>query len=221
MSGAVGTSQTHFQFYTNNFYAQDDWKITRSLSISYGLRYEYVTPPVAAGIKSRFRIRSSIRQAVVSGAGADSATRLSKPDKTNFAPRLGLAYNPAWAPSWVVRAGAGIYYDQTQMNETQFTTNSPPTFFQQNYNYTGRGLPPAQFGVNTLPITAVPPITTSLSNAGGYKPVRQWSRTERNLVNTCGISRCRSPLARTGWRRRRTSDRSRGVFRSDTTWTLP
>ncbi len=45
--------------------------------------------------------------------------------------------------------------------EAQFTTNSPPTFFQQNLVYTGKGLPPAEFGVNTLPITAVPPISKS------------------------------------------------------------
>jgi hypothetical protein len=160
MGGAVGTSQTHFRFYTNNFYAQDDWKITKQLSLSYGLRYEYVTPPVAeeqnhvfgfdpATGKQLFPVLGQIRPSIIA------------PDKTNFAPRLGLAYNPAWAPSIVVRAGAGIYFDQTQMNETQFTTNSPPTFFQQNFNFTGKGLPPAQFGVNTLPVTPVPPITTS------------------------------------------------------------
>lgn len=166
MSGAVGTSQTHFQYYTNNFFAQDDWKINRQLSISYGLRYEYASPPVAQELnhvfgfdpvagKQLFPILGQIRNSIV------------KPDKTNFAPRLGLAYNPAWAPTVVVRAGIGIYFDQSQMNEAQFMTNSPPTFFQQNFNYTGRGLPPAQFGVNTLPVTAVPPITTSYQTPPG------------------------------------------------------
>jgi hypothetical protein len=45
------------------------------------------------------------------------------------------------------------------MNEVQFITNSPPIFFQQNLNFTGRGLPTHQFGVNALPVTPVPPIT--------------------------------------------------------------
>jgi hypothetical protein len=158
MSGAVGTSQTHFQYYTNNFYAQDDWKVTRSLSISYGLRYEYVTPPKAQELNHVFGFDPATGRQLFPALGQirDSIVR---PDKTNFAPRVGIAYNPTWAPSWVMRAGAGIYYDQTQMNETQFTTNSPPTFFQQNYNYTGKGVPPAQFGVNALPIVSVPPIT--------------------------------------------------------------
>jgi hypothetical protein len=166
MSGAVGTSQTHFQYYTNNFYAQDDWKVTRSLSINYGLRYEYVTPPVAQELshvfgfdpetgRQLFPVLGQIRKSIV------------RPDRTNFAPRLGLAYNPGWAPSWTMRAGAGIYYDQTQMNETQFTTNSPPTFFQQNINPVPRGLPQYQFGVNTLPVLPVPPITPDYQTPPG------------------------------------------------------
>ena len=158
MSGAVGTSQTHFTFYTNNFYVQDDWKITRSLTINYGLRYEYVTPPTARELDHVFGFNFATGQQLFPALGQIRPS-IIKPDKTNFAPRLGLAYNPQWAPSWTVRAGAGIYYDQTQMNEAQFTTNSPPTFYQQNLVYTGRGLPPAQFGVNTLPVTPVPPIT--------------------------------------------------------------
>jgi Carboxypeptidase regulatory-like domain len=166
MNGAVGTSQTHFRYYTNNFYAQDDWKVTRSLSINYGLRYEYVTPPVAEELSHVFGFdpRTGLQLFPVLGQIRDS---IVNPDKTNFAPRLGLAYNPEWAPSWTMRAGAGIYFDQTQMNETQFTTNSPPTFFQQNYNFTGRGLPPAQFGVNTLPVVAVPPITPEYQTPPG------------------------------------------------------
>src|SRR6185437_1094682 len=125
-----------------------------------GLRYEYVTPPVAEELnhvfgfdfntgKQLFPVLGQIRKSIIN------------PDHLNFAPRLGLAWNPEWARSFTIRAGAGIYFDQTQMNETQFTTNSPPTFFQQNLSYTGQGLPPAQFGVNTLPVVAVPPISAS------------------------------------------------------------
>ncbi|MGH9697229.1 MAG: TonB-dependent receptor domain-containing protein, partial [Bryobacteraceae bacterium] len=166
MNGAVGTSQTHFQYYTNNFYAQDDWKVTRSLSINYGLRYEYVSPPVAQELNHVFGFNPTTGQQLfpILGQIRDS---IIAPDRTNFAPRLGLAYNPTWAPSWTVRAGAGIYFDQTQMNETQFTTNSPPTFFQQNYNLTGKGLPIYQLGVNALPVTPVPAITKDYQTPKG------------------------------------------------------
>ncbi|MBI3470648.1 MAG: TonB-dependent receptor [Candidatus Solibacter usitatus] len=158
MIGAVGTSQTHFRFYTYNLYAQDDWKPTRELTINYGLRYEYISPPVAEeqGNVFGFDFKTGRQLFPSIGQIRDS---IIEPDHRDFAPRLGLAYNPAWGPSWVIRAGAGIYFDQTQMNEVQFTTNSPPTFFQQNINLTGRGLPPNQFGVNTLPVVPLPPIS--------------------------------------------------------------
>ena len=160
MSGAVGTSQTHFRFYTTNLYVQDDWKITRSLTLNYGLRYEYVTPPVAEELSHVFGFDFNTGKQLFPTLG-QIRNSIVNPDKLNFAPRLGLAYNPQWAPSWTLRAGSGIYYDQTQMNEAQFTTNSPPTFFQQNFNYTGKGLPQAQFGVNALPVLPVPAISTS------------------------------------------------------------
>lgn len=160
MSGAVGTSQTHFRFYTTNLYAQDDWKVTRNLTINYGLRYEYVTPPIAEELNHVFGFDFQTGQQLFPTLGQIRKSILN-PDHLNFAPRLGLAWNPEWAKTLTIRAGAGIYYDQTQMNEAQFTTNSPPTFFQQNLSYTGQGLPPAQFGVNTLPVEPVPPISTS------------------------------------------------------------
>ena len=159
LSGAVGTSLTHFTFFTHDLYVQDDWKITKELTLNYGLRWEYQGPPTPIhqelshvyGFdfntgKQLFPTLGQIRNSIV------------KPDFKDFAPRLGLAYNPKAFPSWVFRGGIGIYYDQTQVNETQFITNGPPIFTQQNINLTGRGLPAYQFGVNTLPVVAVPPV---------------------------------------------------------------
>ncbi|MBI4908959.1 MAG: TonB-dependent receptor [Acidobacteria bacterium] len=159
MSGALGTSMTHFTFWTHNLFVQDDWKITRQLTLNYGLRWEYMGAPTPIkqewshvyGFdfntgKQLFPTLGQIRASVV------------KPDYKDFAPRLGLAFNPSALPSWVFRAGIGIYYDQTQMNETQFITNGPPIFTQQNINLTGRGLPTYEFGRNTLPVVTVPPV---------------------------------------------------------------
>ena len=159
MSGAVGTSATHFQFYTHNLFFQDDWKVTRELTLNYGLRWEFMGPPAPIeqernhvyGFdfntgKQLFPTLGQIRPSIIN------------PDYKNFAPRLGLAYNPRWAPSVVFRAGIGTYFDQTQMNETQFITNGPPIFTQQNINLTGRGLPEYEFGKNTLPVVTIPPI---------------------------------------------------------------
>jgi len=168
MSGAVGTSLTHFRFNTHNLFVQDDWKITRELTLNYGLRYEFVGP--AAAIKQDlgnvygfdfntgkqlFPTLGQIRNSIVS------------PDYKNFAPRFGFAYNPRWMPSVAIRAGAGIYFDQTQMNEVQFTTNGPPAYTQQNRNATGRGLPEFEFGRNTLPVVTIPPVNSNYVTPAG------------------------------------------------------
>jgi hypothetical protein len=159
MNGAVGTSLTHFQFHTHNLFFQDDWKITREFTLNYGLRWEFVGPAEAIpqdlgnvyGFdfntgRQLFPTLGQIRKSIV------------EPDYKNFAPRVGFAYNPRWMPSVAIRAGAGIYFDQTQMNEVQFTTNGPPAYTQQNNNSTGRGLPPFEFGRNTLPSIVIPPV---------------------------------------------------------------
>jgi hypothetical protein len=167
-SGAVGSSATHFRFYTQNLFVQDDWKVSRELTLNYGLRYEIITPPSPIEQERRnvygfdfrtgqqlFPTLGQIRNSVVS------------PDYRNFGPRLGLAYNPTWAPQWVVRAGAGVYFDQAQMNETQFITNGPPVFAQQNINLTGRGLPEVEFGRNALPVVQIPPIDANYQTPQG------------------------------------------------------
>lgn len=159
MNGAVGTSITHFQNHTINAFVQDDWKVTREFTLNYGLRWEFQGPPEAIAQEQRnvygfdfntgkqlFPTLGQIRKSIV------------EPDYKNFAPRLGFAYNPKWMSSLVIRAGAGIYWDQTQMNEVQFIVNGPPAYTQQNRNSTGRGLPEFEFGRNTLPNVVVPPV---------------------------------------------------------------
>ncbi len=191
-SGAVGTSLTHFRYYTTNVYAQDDWKLTPSLTLNLGLRYEFVTPPTAedadlshvsgfsfATGQQLFPVLGQIRKSIVEA------------DHANFAPRLGVAYNPTWAKTWTFRAGGGFYYDQTQLNETQFTTNSPPTYGQQSLNYTGGGLPPSQLGLNVLPVTAPAPITPQYQTPKGTLLFEEETRgkTPREYMWTASIQK--------------------------------
>jgi hypothetical protein len=168
MSGAVGTSATHFQFHTNNLFFQDDWKVTSELTLNYGLRWEFVGPPepIKQELNHVYGFDFNTGKQLFPSLGQIRPS-IIEPDYHNFAPRLGLAYNPKWAPSMAFRAGIGIYFDQTQMNETQFITNGPPIFTQQNINLTGRGLPEYEFGRNTLPVVTIPPIDANFVTPRG------------------------------------------------------
>jgi hypothetical protein len=168
MSGAVGTSATHFTFWTHNLFIQDDWKITRDLTLNYGLRWEYMGPPkpIDQELSHVYGFDFNTGKQLFPTLGQINPSVVN-PDYHDFAPRLGFAYNPHWASTWVFRGGIGTYYDQTQMNETQFITNGPPIFTQQNINLTGRGLPTYQFGVNTLPVVTIPPVDSNYITPAG------------------------------------------------------
>jgi hypothetical protein len=116
ISDGSGDAAINLRYYQLNLYAQDDWRIRPDLSLSFGLRYEYNTPPTETG----GRIESSFNDpalALVPGLRRfiDGRTKIFDPDRNNFAPRVGLAYAPRFLSangSTVLRAGYGMFYDQ-------------------------------------------------------------------------------------------------------------
>lgn len=86
-------------------YAQDDWRLRRNLTLSLGLRYELYTSPS----EMYDRIPESVRFPT---------------DKNNFAPRIGLAWNPL--DKTVVRAGYGLFYNAPELDFVGLTRFNPP-----------------------------------------------------------------------------------------------
>ena len=88
-------------------YVQDDFRVNEKLTLNLGLRYEYATPQWEEDnfITSFDPATNSLIQAR-DGSIEDRA--LVKPDRNNFAPRLGFAYT--LTPRTVVRGGYGVSY---------------------------------------------------------------------------------------------------------------
>ena len=87
------------------------WQITRRLNVNWGLRWDYFGP-LHNGTKD-LAVFVPGKGLVIQGNGIES---IFPPDKNNFAPRFGFAYQPTNREDLVVRGGVGVFYDQINMN---------------------------------------------------------------------------------------------------------
>jgi hypothetical protein len=90
-------------------FVQDDYRVTQSLTLNLGLRYEYGTPPVEKNNRfANFDPVSGSMQLAKDGSVFDRS--LIHPDRNNWAPRVGFSYAPL--PGWAIRGAYGVFYSQ-------------------------------------------------------------------------------------------------------------
>jgi hypothetical protein len=90
------------------YFAQDDWKLSRRLTLNLGLRYDLYTPPYEVNNRwSNFNVSTG----TLLRAGVNGNSRSLVPtDKSDWAPRFGFAYDIQGNGRTVVRGGYGIFY---------------------------------------------------------------------------------------------------------------
>ena len=121
-----------------NAFFNDSFRINPRLTLNAGLRYEYNSPPVDAD--DRANVYDIATRSLVQ-VGTNGVPRGGiESDKNNFAPRLGLAWTVGEDEKTVIRAGYGIYYDQSALAPTEaLYFNSP--YFDNNIFFSLPGLP--------------------------------------------------------------------------------
>jgi hypothetical protein len=108
---AVGNVERFVAVNAYNLYFQDGWQVTRKLNLNFGMRYEYFGP--LHSDKKDLAVFVPGKGLLIQGNGISS---IFPPDKNNFAPRIGFAYQPTSQGDFVVRGGIGVFYDQINMN---------------------------------------------------------------------------------------------------------
>ena len=133
-----------------SLFAQDTWNITRSLTITYGLRWDYNGSPSSPNGTLPFTVNqvNDFKTMTLVAAG----TPLWHAQKDNFAPRLGIAWNPR--ANLVIRAGAGIFYDLGY----SVVANGSSTFpFSQLKSIFGTSFPLSNSAAAPPPFKTTPP----------------------------------------------------------------
>ncbi|MBS1801194.1 MAG: TonB-dependent receptor [Acidobacteria bacterium] len=126
-------SQTFFNSYLvahnyqigNSLFAQDTWRATHDLTITYGTRYELYSPLLNRTDSFANFDPSGAGGLIVAKGGSWAQRSLVNPDKNNFAPRVGFSYQAT--DRVVIRGGYGVFYQYVNRigSESQLAQNQP------------------------------------------------------------------------------------------------
>ena len=206
--------QTTFnELRSNGFgaFINDDWRVTRDLTLNLGLRYEVELPPYDANDRLSTYV-PGLNKVVIAGdqavpnlgeilaeQGLEDRTALASevgmgrglidPDFNNFAPRLGFAWRPFGSSRSVFRGGYGIFYQGYLLGPVrQLLAGVFPFTFNQTFNSTGNARIPPPTLQNPFPEGRARTGGAGIQNVNGFDPdpptayLQSWNLTiERDL----------------------------------------
>ena len=155
--------------YRNSAFIQDDWKVSPTLTVNLGMRWEYDQPILEVNNKQA-NINVATKKVVLAGQNGNSRA-LFNGVWTNFMPRVGFAWNPT--PKMVLRGGYGIttFFEGTGAN------------LRLNFNY------PFQNGYTA---TAATPSTTSAGTP--YNTAQGFGTTNTSCDITTSTTPCTTTI---------------------------
>jgi hypothetical protein len=173
--------QTSIQFSPNAYYfaangwdlyVMDDWRVRGNLTLDFGLRYEYFGPYTEAHDRlvnldaaPGFTAVAAVYPGQAGPYGGAYPASLVRPDRNNFAPRIGIAWKPF--SKTVVRAGYGINYNGGQYRDiVQHLAFQPPFSFTET-NIASAATPLTL--TNGFPAAAVPGVTNNYAVDPNYR----------------------------------------------------
>ncbi len=124
---------SHTRNYETGYYAQDDWRVNRRLTLNLGLRYDlYTWPYETNNLQANFDLATG---ALVLPGTAGYSKSLIRTDTNNFAPRIGFAYSATDDGKTVIRGGYGIFYFLDRGGIDNQLAQNPPFSGQSQFQY--------------------------------------------------------------------------------------
>ncbi|HEY7210769.1 MAG TPA: carboxypeptidase regulatory-like domain-containing protein [Bryobacteraceae bacterium] len=152
-------------------YFQDDWKVTRNLTLNLGLRWDKDYNMIGRSSVKNSRTYQEL-VALNSPVSNPYVSRVPHDDSNDFSPRVGFAWNVFGTDKHVIRGGFGLYYGNVFQNIPLFMEQmANPTVFQQVISLTsptdivtGTGIPLGSWRYGIDPMPLVPPPSTQLAD---------------------------------------------------------
>jgi hypothetical protein len=134
-------------------YAQDNWRVLDNLTVTAGIRYERFTPLFDRDDKLT-NIDPATGRVITAKDGSVYDRALLNQDTNDFAPRVGVSWNPL--PRLVLRGGAGIFYQQFDRfgSESALGLNLPQLVDASITANTGADAPAFTFRQGFTPLNA-------------------------------------------------------------------
>jgi hypothetical protein len=123
-------------FRAAGLFFQDDWKVRPNLTVSWGVRWEAFLNPKDHDdifVRGVFRGGSNWFERI-GDVGVEVGQPLQRTDMNNFAPRLGIAWDPTGRGRTSIRAGLGIFFDRPAGQFFRDAATSLPLYAVANVN---------------------------------------------------------------------------------------
>lgn len=131
---SVNTSNQSNRTYGNSLglFATDTWKVKPSLSLTFGLRYDWYGTPTEA--ENRFVEFNAANDSLVPVGRSGGPALAYNQSSLNFEPRLGLAWDPFKKGKTIIRAAYAIMTDQPTLGLVTGLVSNPPNAFPISFS---------------------------------------------------------------------------------------